>query len=299
MIEKMIYRLMDEQKNEDEHKHWCDLELEKTNTSKVDKEDKIAELTAKIDAAVAHSAKLQQDIADSDDMVADITAHMKQATEIRETGKEENKISVKDSEDAQAALSNAIAVLEAFYKESGMVAKESWEFLQRSHQDPTVDLGETPSTWDSSYTGVADPKAQPEGIVTVLEKLSAEFARMESETIAQEQQDQEAYDEDMKECAIEKARRAKESEMKAQEKKRTDDKTAFMSKQRKGVEKEHEAVVQYLEDLQPACVKGDSTYEDRKAARATEITALKEAKDILADAFKKEELPAGFLQRRK
>jgi len=37
-IEKMIFRLMDEQKKEDEHKLWCDQELEKSNTSLVDKE---------------------------------------------------------------------------------------------------------------------------------------------------------------------------------------------------------------------------------------------------------------------
>merc|ERR1719491_1813836 len=30
MIEKMIFRLMDEQKQEDEHKHWCDQEISKT-----------------------------------------------------------------------------------------------------------------------------------------------------------------------------------------------------------------------------------------------------------------------------
>merc|ERR1719272_2354019 len=31
MIEKMVFRLMAEQKDEDEHKNWCDAELSKTN----------------------------------------------------------------------------------------------------------------------------------------------------------------------------------------------------------------------------------------------------------------------------
>merc|ERR1719253_686145 len=30
MVEKMIFRLMDEQKQEDEHKLWCDQEIKKT-----------------------------------------------------------------------------------------------------------------------------------------------------------------------------------------------------------------------------------------------------------------------------
>merc|ERR1719159_693329 len=51
MIQKMIFRLMAEQKDEDDHKNWCDLELEKTNTSKINKEEKIDELTVKLEEA--------------------------------------------------------------------------------------------------------------------------------------------------------------------------------------------------------------------------------------------------------
>merc|ERR1712060_1009054 len=44
MIEKMIFRLMQEQKDEDDHKHWCDLELNKTDESISDKDAKMIEL---------------------------------------------------------------------------------------------------------------------------------------------------------------------------------------------------------------------------------------------------------------
>merc|ERR1719253_2340623 len=59
-IEKMIFRLMDEQKKEDEHKLWCDQELEKSNTSLVDKEDKYEELSTKIQNGVSKSAELEK-----------------------------------------------------------------------------------------------------------------------------------------------------------------------------------------------------------------------------------------------
>jgi hypothetical protein len=295
MVEKMIFRLMDEQKNEDDHKNWCDLELEKSKTSKDDKEDKLEELRTKIEEHTARSALMQSAIVEATEKAQAITSHVKEATEIREAGKEENKLAVKDAEDAQAALSQAVAVLESFYKESGEIKKESWEFVQRSAQP--VSLPDQPSTWDSSYTGGAGG-ASGSFIVAMLEKISADFARMESETRAQEQSDQEAYTEDMKECSIRKARLAKESEMKAQEAKRVDVKVDSMTKSKKHVEKEHAAVEQYLSDLKPACVSGDSTYEERKAARAKEIEALKEAKGILADAFGKQP-GATFLQKRK
>merc|ERR1719217_1326786 len=34
MIQKMIFRLMSEQKDEDDHKNWCDMEMEKSTESK-------------------------------------------------------------------------------------------------------------------------------------------------------------------------------------------------------------------------------------------------------------------------
>jgi len=51
--------------------------------------------------------------ADAEKMIADIVAFVKEATEIRETGKKENKLAIKDAKDAQNSLTNAIAVLEA------------------------------------------------------------------------------------------------------------------------------------------------------------------------------------------
>mmetsp|Transcript_84341 Transcript_84341/g.219522 ORF Transcript_84341/g.219522 Transcript_84341/m.219522 type:complete len:740 (+) Transcript_84341:43-2262(+) len=283
MIQKMIFRLMHEQTEEDEHKDWCDQALSKTNASIVDKEGKIEELGAKIDDAVAQAQELLIDVQAADDMVGKITAHMKEATEIRQIGKRENALAIKDAEDAQTALANAIAVLKDHYKESGEVPKESWEFLQ-ARREP-VTLPEDPSTWSASYTAVADPVKQPGGILTLLMEVSADFAQMESDTAAQEASDKEIYDEDMKNCDVERARRTKESQVKSQERQRQLEKQKNYELERKGVASQLEATEQYLKDLQPACVTGDSTYVDRKAARAKEVEALKEAQGLLQNAF--------------
>merc|ERR1719171_3482619 len=48
MIEKMIFRLMGEQKDEDEHKLWCDMETEKNTESKDDKAAKVNLYTRKV-----------------------------------------------------------------------------------------------------------------------------------------------------------------------------------------------------------------------------------------------------------
>merc|ERR1719182_189856 len=48
MIQKMIFRLMSEQKDEDDHKNWCDMEMEKSTESKEDKDEKIQMLKKKV-----------------------------------------------------------------------------------------------------------------------------------------------------------------------------------------------------------------------------------------------------------
>merc|ERR1719253_101995 len=172
---------------------------------KEDKEEKIKDLKAEIKAETAAVGRLTEEIADAEKMISDIVTFMKEATEIRNTGKKENALALKDSKDAQRSLTNAIAVLEAFYKESGEIAKEPWEFIQKP-----VNLGKSPSTWDSGYSAVSDPTKKNTGIISILEAVLSDFEKMEAETKSQEAQDQKEYDESMSEHNIEKAEREQE-----------------------------------------------------------------------------------------
>merc|ERR1719482_624564 len=143
-------------------------------------------------------------------MIADIVAFKKEATEIRKTGKMENKLAIKDAETAQKALADAIAVLTDFYKGSGEIAKEPWEFIQKPAKLP-----KNPKTWGSPYTGVSDPDKQPGGIITVLETVMSDFAKVEADTRSQEATDQKEYDQSMSDNDIEMARRKQEESMKS------------------------------------------------------------------------------------
>merc|ERR1719482_1793419 len=132
MIQKMIFRLMAEQTDEDKHKAWCDLETEKSDKSESDKKDEIKEINANIESEKAKVQALVDEITEADKMVADITAFMEEATEIRTAGKSENKVAIKDAKDAQTAIANAIAVLEEHYKSSGLLNELPWLFLDLS-----------------------------------------------------------------------------------------------------------------------------------------------------------------------
>merc|ERR1719160_549873 len=73
MMQKMIFRLMSEQKDEDDHKNWCDLETEKSTESKDDKDEKIKVFKAKIAEHDAAIKKLVKQITENNDKASSIT----------------------------------------------------------------------------------------------------------------------------------------------------------------------------------------------------------------------------------
>merc|ERR1719238_670779 len=134
-------------------------------------------------------------ITENNAKVAQIQAYMTEETELREENKAEIKLTIKDAVDAQAAVGNAINVLKDFYKESGMIAKEPWEFIQVSNSG--VKLPDSPATWDSLYTGVANPKEGGNGVLALLDGVASKFSTMEAEARLQDETDQKNYDKDM------------------------------------------------------------------------------------------------------
>merc|ERR1719240_1626490 len=291
MIQKMVFRLMGEQKDEDEHKLWCDMEMEKSEESKTDKEDKVALQTSKVNEMDAAIKLLVKQIAENDDKVDTMTTYMKDETALRDENHAEIVATIKDSQDAQGALTDAITVLKNFYKESGMIPKEPWEFIQTSD----VELPEAPGTWDSSYSGTADPKAAGEGILAILTATMEKFSTMEADAKVADETDQKEYETDMAAKKVEIEETTMDTQMKTSKKESLQEKMESTAAQLKHTNSELDAVDQYLKDLQPACGTGDSSYEDRKKARADEIEALRKAQTILEDAFRAK---ASFLQKK-
>jgi hypothetical protein len=289
MIQKMIFRLMSEQKDEDDHKNWCDLEMEKSSDSKEDKDEKVNMMKKKVAEQNAAIMKLTKEITENSDKAAGITKHMEEETQLRNENHAEIIATIKDSQDAQAAVNQAIQVLKEFYKKSGMIAKEPWEFVQvSSHRG--VDLPKSPSTWDSSYTGVTDPKNGADGVLALLDGVMQKFSAMEADAKVQDGTDQKNYEGDMQASKISLKETEQDTQMKTTKKTSIQEKMEGLQGGLKHTTTEFNAVVKYLKDLKPACGEGDSSYADRKAARADEITALRKAQTILEDAFRNKSL---------
>merc|ERR1719240_1153934 len=286
MIQKMIFRLMAEQKDEDDHKNWCDGEMEKSEEAKDDKTEKVDMTTAKIDELDAAIKKLVKQITDNNDKAASIQSYMEQETELRNENHEEAVATIKDSQDAQAAVTQATQVLKDFYTKSGMISLAQMSVKRVEMKAKGVELPDSPDTWDSSYTGTSDPNNGADGVLTILDGCLQKFSTMEADAKVQDETDQTNYDKDMQAKKIELAETAQDTQMKTNKQQSLQEKMEGNQGQLKHVSGELDAVKTYLKDLKPACGEGDSSYEDRKKARSDEITALRKAQTILEEAFR-------------
>merc|ERR1719377_23893 len=172
MIKDLIVRLMEEANEEAEHKGWCDTELSTNEQTRKEKTEAVERLHAEIDELEASIAQLTEDIAELTKAVAELDAAMAKATTIRQDEKAKNTETVKDAQDAQTAVAQALTVLKEFYAKAG----EATALLQ---QQP-----EAPEIFDSPYKGM---QSENGGVVGMLEVIQSDFARLESETKSSEE----------------------------------------------------------------------------------------------------------------
>jgi hypothetical protein len=289
MIQKMIFHLMDEQKNEDEHKHWCDKEVTNTALMITEKTEKKEDAEATITQLAEKIQGLKNGITANQDSVALSEKEISERTADRAAEKAENDATIKDAEDAQTAVADAIAVLTTFYKNSGEVQKEAWEsFVQvRRHKNEPGETAPEPELWsDDAYTGTEGGAS----VIGMLEKVATDFAEMESQARADETEQQDAFDAWLTAEHMDKAEKTTDTEMKNSRKGRYEDKKSGQEESLEHTTKELESTNQYELDLQKACVEGETDgYAVRKDARTQEISALREAQEILEKAFAEEE----------
>merc|ERR1719188_1181047 len=273
MIQDLIVRLVEEANEEAEHKGWCDTELATNEQTRKEKAEDVETLHAEIDELESSIATLKLDIAELSKSVTELDAAMANATALLKEESAVNTATVKDSQEAQTAVAEAMVVLKEFYEKAG----EATAFVQQQQQQrqqPTA-----PSIFDSPYQGM---QAEKGGVVGLLEVIQSDFARLEAETKAAEATAQKEYDDFMTTSKVDKAQKEKSIEHKTA--KVQDEQQAHTSKSEdlEGTQKELDAALSYFDKLKPSCIDAGVTFEDRVQRRQEEIQSLKEALRILS-----------------
>jgi len=262
MIKDLIDKLMEEAAAESAHKGWCDKELATNEHTRKDKTDAVQTLQSEIDELTASTAKLTEEITQLTSDVAALDNAVAEATKMREEEKAKNAETIKDAQEAQTAVSQALTVLKEFYAKAAKATA----------------LAQQPEIFDKPYKGMGGMTG---GVVGMLEVIESDFARLQAETLAAEAKSQKEYDEFMHDSEVDKASMQRDIEHKTTKKQNQE--TALPEKQKdlEGTQKELDAALRYYDKLKPSCVNADVSYEDRVAQRKEEIQSLQEALKIL------------------
>merc|ERR1719331_2451910 len=270
MINDMIARLLQEAAEEAEHKGWCDTEMGKSKLQKEQKEKEVKSLTSKVEEMSAQIAQLDDEIRQLIKEIADAEAMDLEATKVRAAEKKQSLASIKEYEDAQSLLQNAMTVLQEFYGD-----RQQKSFAQVDENSD--DAGPAPPpTHEGGYE-----KKDASGVLGILEISMSDFARLETETKSGEAQAEAEYQKLIKGSAVRKATLNKDLEYKQVEKQKLEGNVQRSQSDLQGFQSELSAVVQYIEKLTPSCTNTADSHDVRKERREAEIKSLQDALAIL------------------
>ena len=285
MIEQLITK-MQAQANEEATKNgWCNAELASNKATREEKTDAVDELSSDADELSTAIGKLDEEVATLAKQVAELDADMSKATEMREQESSKNAATVKDAKEAQAAVAQALLVLRDFYKkaagatsllqaqdaQAAQAGQRSLSHLSRTAAEPEV-FGDEP------YTGMGGESG---GVISMLEVIESDFARLQAETEAAEEAGKKEYQEFMEDSKVDKATKVRTSEHKVTKKQAKAQELTSVRADLQGTQKELDAANAYFEKLKPDCLDTGASYAERQAQRKQEVQDLQEALEML------------------
>jgi len=275
LIGELIERLMTEATNEASHKGWCDKEL---GTNKHTRETKSAEvdtLTATIEGLESDISSLKKDIKKKSAEVAKIEADVAEFTEKRKEETAENAAAVKDAQEGQKAIANAVKVLKEFYAKA---AKATAASLVQQGAQPEV-----PEIFEGEFQGQQAAKG---GVVGMLEVIGSDFARLEADTSSAEAAAQNEYDGFMSDSAQTKASLEVDLKHANTNKLAKEGELTNAKDNLKTAQDMLDSALKAYDKLKGPCANGGlgegQTPAERKARREDEIESLKNALEILS-----------------
>jgi len=225
-----------------------------------------------------------QEINAAQDKVAELSASMSKATEVRQENKAENEAAIRDAKTAQAATQKAIEVLSEFYGAASDDSQEAAGEIGTPSDTSLIQGSAAPKTWDSSYSGVADPNAKG-GVLSIMQTVLADFSKMEVETKAQEVADQSEYDKEMAASRKSQAMARTEVELKTEEKNRYAEELQELARSLAITDRELASVKNYLSDLGISCDM--AAFAQRNQTRTAEMEDMRTAMSTVKAAFGK------------
>merc|ERR1719174_391689 len=276
LIDKMVAELTKQQKDEVDHRDWCIAELNSNKRDTTAAYDKKDSLTAQIADLEKTIEKLTKDLDASKKAVAEAKNQMKRASETREADNADFQTTVSDHRVMSMILTKALDRM-----------KQVYALLQQ--RQPGAPHIQTSGTHTDPGNGPAKFKKYGKNagggrVVAMLEEVLANTKKTEDQAMASEADSQSAYENIMKDSnkfilktsqAISDMTGARATAKEELSMAKTDFSQTMT---------ELEGLDQTNNDLHKSCDYVLKNFDARQAARAAEMDALREAKNILSGA---------------
>jgi len=272
LIQELIERLLQEEADEADKKGWCDKEIAAATKDRDYRLRDVDDLHSQLESLNARKGELTKTKAELEKALEELRADLATQTANRAEEKAENEQTVKDAEEGEAAVDQAIDILSHFY---GAAAKAT-VLAQQSPDDEAPDAG-----FDGAYTG---SQSASTGIMGMLEVIKGDFARTIKETKAAEDQAQRDFIEFERETKMSITTKETGLDHTDRELTETNDSLSTAGDELRTQQGLLDAAVETWEKLIPGCVADPGmSYEERVQRRNAEVQALKDAYCILGN----------------
>jgi Arc/MetJ-type ribon-helix-helix transcriptional regulator len=266
MIRNLVSKLQAEAVAEAERHGVCEamkaeqkLDVEDKTEQKEDLANQKASLESKI-------AQLTEEIATLNNELSILTQDKGEATKQRAADKAENAKQIKEAKEGQAALNDAIQVLESFYSGSAAHAAEN----ETVAEDNATTL-DTPVYGGSSSSG---------SVIEMMKQIADDFARQEAESTAAESQQASEYKTLMNASEVDVASKTTSRDFKKKQLADSKKQHSMVSGEFKNASEALDAALKQQEATKKQC-DGNISFEERMEQRDNEIQSLKEALEVL------------------
>eukprot|EP00930_Biecheleria_cincta_P032586 TRINITY_DN225_c0_g1_i1.p1 TRINITY_DN225_c0_g1~~TRINITY_DN225_c0_g1_i1.p1 ORF type:complete len:673 (+),score=225.36 TRINITY_DN225_c0_g1_i1:55-2073(+) len=269
LIKDLIAKKQAEGAQESSKQQYCETEMAANKKTRSEKTDEVEALQAAADKINATIASLGEEVATLTEDIGEMKKAVSEATAVRTKEKTNNTATIADAKAAQAAVAQAINVLQEFYAKAG----QATALVQEVQQQPI------PEAMDSKpYKGMG---AESGGVLGMMEVIQSDFARLETETTSAESAAASEYEEFMDDSKTDIASKEKDVEHKQDRIEREQQKLLESSSDLQAVQAELNAALKTFEELKPQCADAGASYEEQKRLREQEMATLQQALDAL------------------
>jgi hypothetical protein len=288
MIRELILQLQASATEEAGNKAWCDSQVAENEDVQKGAQASIAKHTAKMEQLDGERQKLEMELEQLNSTLNKSSSERESLVNDRANESAANLAAITDAEEAARLADTAILLLQEYFANVSKASpsQASLVGVRALHSAQSVGSYANESLPDilSRKPGASEVplSAQGGGVLAMLEVIRDEYKSLASKTQAQEAEAVQLHQQVILDLDVMVTSASADQRFKTEEVARLEEELATARSNLNASSTELEDALAAYEDLKPPCLNTE-TYEERKAKRETEISALNEAYDMVEE----------------